>query len=232
MLKVIIIEDDQPTSNAIKSWIEKARSQVHVEQYYTREEAVEAITRNTYDIIILDIELGAEKNAGVNIIMHAGRKSQSTPVLVVSGHPAEVYRGVMKAADAWDYLQKPVQPHDFIETFLEIVRECHKSIQPTQNKVDGLLQLDPLRQVQPSWNNKRLIMPLAAQRILSLLYTRRNTENPTVSFTEFFEIVKSGKNKENIRRQIAIIKAAIRDVDPDFDSIIAEPMRGYRWVNR
>ena len=43
---------------------------------------------------------------------------QGTPVLVVSAMPAAIYRSIMKALDAWDYLQKTTfLKTDFIETF-------------------------------------------------------------------------------------------------------------------
>ena len=49
-----------------------------------RDEAEAAIAREAYDMVVLDIELGRERNAGIAII-NAINKRQSTPVLVVSG---------------------------------------------------------------------------------------------------------------------------------------------------
>lgn len=226
MLRVVVIEDDKAVSRQLRGWIERALPEVRVDACHTREEAEQAIAHTTYDLIVLDVELGAERNAGVALIKTATRTA-AVPVLVVSGMPADLYRGVMKALDAWDYLQKPVEEHDFAQTLLDILRLVKVQKQDQQQ-----LQLDPLRQPKPMWKGRRLNLPATAQRILSAIYERRQAKDTTVSYVELYEAVASGKNKENVRRQIAIMKAAFREIDPAFDCIVSEPMRGYRWVDR
>ena len=105
MPRVAVIEDDLPTSNQLRSWIEAARPGIAVDQWFSRDDAEGAIARERYDLIVLDIELGRERHAGVAII-NAINKKHATPVLVVSAMPATIYRSIMKALDAWDYLQK------------------------------------------------------------------------------------------------------------------------------
>jgi two-component system response regulator ChvI len=74
-------------------------------------------------VVLLDIELGRERHAGVAIINAINKRHAGVPVLVVSAMPATIYRSIMKALDAWDYLQKTTfEEADFIETFLEILR--------------------------------------------------------------------------------------------------------------
>lgn len=222
MLKIAVIEDERPVSRQLKEWIEKAIPGARVDQWFSKEEAKNAVAREKYDLITLDIELGAERNAGVNIIKEAG----SVPVLVVSGMEANYYRGVMKALDAWDYLVKPVSEVDFIQTLLGII-ELTKA---QRHRTD--LHLDPLNQVYPTWKGKRVMMAAGRQRLVHAIYERRHDDDPTVTYEELFEVAKVGKNRENIRKHVSEIKQALREVDPDFDNIVAEPLRGYRWVNR
>jgi hypothetical protein len=74
-------------------------------------------------VVLLDIELGRERHAGVALINAINKRHAGVPVLVVSAMPAAIYRSIMKALDAWDYLQKTTfEEADFIETFLEILR--------------------------------------------------------------------------------------------------------------
>jgi DNA-binding response OmpR family regulator len=105
MYKVAIIEDDPPTSRQIRDWVLSA-ADIEAAQWFTHDEAEAAITREDYDLVILDIELGRERRAGVAIINAINKSGRGTPVLVVSAMPAARYRGIMKALDAWDYLQK------------------------------------------------------------------------------------------------------------------------------
>src|SRR5579862_4909793 len=122
MLRVAVIEDDLPTSNQIRGWIEAARPAIRVDQWFTRDEAAAALARERYDLVVLDIELGRERHAGVALI-NAINKRRGTPVLVVSGMPASIYRSIMKALDAWDYLQKSdFDETEFTETFLDMLR--------------------------------------------------------------------------------------------------------------
>lgn len=230
MLKVAVIEDDEPTSNQLKGWIESARSGIRVDQWFNRDDAEAAIVREVYDLVVLDIELGRERHAGVALI-NAINKSHGTPVLVVSAMPAAIYRSIMKALDAWDYLQKTTfEETDFIDTFLEILRAA-KDRKPAKVEAAATggseLSIDPLRQNTPLWRGQRVNLPLTAQRILDTLYQRRGQ---VVSYEDLFQVVKSGRNRDNIRKHISTIRDAFRELDPLFDCIENVPMRGFRWA--
>ncbi len=178
--------------------------------------------------MVLDIELGRERHAGVAIINAINKRSSGTPVLVVSAMPATIYRGIMKALDAWDYLQKATfEEADFIDTFLEILRAVRQrdSVKPPLAAGDEL-SMDPLRQSTPLWRGKRINLPLTAQRILAALYEKRGE---VVSYEELSRVVKSGRSRDNIRKHISSIREAFRELDEDFDRIENIPMRGFRW---
>ena len=134
MPTVAVIEDDVPTSNQLRAWIESARPGIRVHQWFERDAAEHALARERYDAVVLDIELGRERNAGVALI-NAINKRGGVPVLVVSAMPAAIYRSIMKALDAWDYLQKTTfEQADFVETFLEAVSYTHLTL-PTNREV-------------------------------------------------------------------------------------------------
>lgn len=228
MTKVAVIEDDIPTSNQLKSWIEAARPGIVVDQWFNRDDAEAAIAREDYALVTLDIELGRERHAGVAIINAINKTGRGTPVLVVSAMPAAIYRSIMKALDAWDYLQKTAfEEADFIETFLEILRAGRERSPQKEAAPTAELALDPLRQSTPLWCGKRVNLPLTAQRILATLYQRRGE---VVSYDELFAVVKSGRNRDNIRKHISTIREAFRELDDSFDRIENIPMRGFRWV--
>jgi len=229
MLTVAVIEDDLPTSNQIRGWIESARPGIRVDQWFNRDEAAAAIDRERYDLVVLDIELGRERHAGVALI-NAINKQRGTPVLVVSGMPASIYRSIMKALDAWDYLQKSdFDENEFVETFLDMLRAVQEKSTAVAATARGLadeLSLDPLRQNSPLWRGQRVNLPLTSQRILDALFRKRGQ---VVSYDELFQIVKSGRNRDNVRKHVSTIRDAIREVDPGFDKIENIPMRGFRW---
>ncbi len=229
--KVAVIEDDIPTSNQLRGWIESAKPGIQVDQWHTRDDAEAALAREQYDLVVLDIELGRERHAGVAII-NAINKSHPTPVLVVSAMPATIYRSIMKALDAWDYLQKATfEESDFIDTFLEILRAA----KDRGNGKEGAhgsgrdLSIDPLRQKTPMWRNQRINLPLTAQRILMALYEHRGQ---VVTYEQLFQVVKSGRNRDNIRKHVSTIRDAFREVDEHFACVENIPMRGFRWTEQ
>jgi DNA-binding response OmpR family regulator len=231
MVKVAVIEDDVPTSNQLKGWIESARPGLVVDQWFNRDEAEAAILRESYDLVVLDIELGRERHAGVALI-NVINKRHGTPVLVVSAMPATIYRSIMKALDAWDYLQKTTFTEaDFIDTFLDILRATKDKAVPKPTEaaapVVNELSLDPLRQGSAMWRGQRINLPLTAQRILATLHQRRGQ---VVSYEDLYQVVKSGRNRDNIRKHVSTIREAFREIDPDFDGIENVPMRGFRWA--
>lgn len=233
MLKVAVIEDDIPTSNQLKGWITAAKSGIQVDQWFNRDDAEAAIEREAYDLVVLDIELGRERHAGVAVINAINKKSQGTPVLVVSAMPATIYRSIMRALDAWDYLQKAnFEESDFIDTFLEILRAAKDKKLTRNGETNGAageLSINPLRQKDTLWRGQRINLPLTAQRILAALYEKRGQ---VVSYEDLFQVVKSGRNRDNIRKHISTIRDAFREADPHFDQIENVPMRGFRWVDQ
>ena len=227
--RVAIIEDDPPTSDQLKGWILSARPGLQVDQWFTRDEAEAAIARERYDLVVMDIELGRERHAGVALI-NAINKQHGTPVLVVSAMPATIYRSIMKALDAWDYLQKTTfEESDFIDTVLEMLRASkdRPAAKGATTAVDQELSIDPLGQGAVLWRGHRVNLPLTAQRILAALHARRGE---VVSYDELFQVVKTGRNRDNVRKHISTIREAFRDIDPQFEGIESVPMRGFRWL--
>jgi DNA-binding response OmpR family regulator len=224
---VAVIEDDPPTSHQLASWIRAARSGITVHQWFDRDSAEAALERETYDAVVLDIELGRERHAGVALINAINKQGQGTPVLVVSAMPAAIYRSIMKALDAWDYLQKTTfEEAEFTETFLEILR-VKRDAPATPQAAANELSLDPLWQRTPTWRGQRINLPLTAQRILATLHQRAGE---VVTYDELFEVVKSGRNRDNVRKHVSTIRDAFREVDPHFEGIENVPMRGFRWA--
>jgi two-component system, OmpR family, response regulator ChvI len=231
MTRVAVIEDDLPTSNQLAGWIRAARPGITVDQWFDRDTAEAALAREAYDVVLLDIELGRERHAGAALINAINKRRSGVPVLVVSAMPAAIYRSIMKALDAWDYLQKTTfEEADFIETFLEILRVARerKAQQDEAPAAADELALDPLWQRTPTWRGERINLPLTAQRILATLYQRRGE---VVSYEDLFDVVKSGRNRDNVRKHVSTIRDAFREVDPGFEGIENVPMRGFRWVD-
>jgi DNA-binding response OmpR family regulator len=229
-LRIAVVEDDPPTSSQLAGWLRAARPDAQIDCFLDRDAAEAALTANRYDLVTLDLELGRERHAGIALINLLNKRGQGTPVLVVSAMPAAVYRSIMKALDAWDYLQKTqFDEAEFIETVIALLRATSRAVPSKSADSDDAPSLDPLWQRSPLWRGQKLNLPLTAQRILAVLLERRGE---VVGYEELFEVVKSGRSKDNVRKHVATIRDALREIDADFDGIENVPMRGFRWAAR
>ena len=226
-----VIEDDVPTSNQLKGWIEIARARAcRSTSGSTATMPTAAIERESYDLVVLDIELGRERHAGVALI-NAINKRGGTPVLVVSGMPASIYRSIMKALDAWDYLQKSdFDEHEFIETFLEMLRAA-KDGRRRPPASAGRRRRTVARPAAPELADlARPAHQPAADRAAHPRRAATSSRGQVVSYDELFQVVKSGRNRDNVRKHVSTIRDAFREIDPAFDAIENVPMRGFRWT--
>ena len=227
--RIAVVEDDPPTRDQLIGWLRAARPDAVVTALADRDAAEAVLSAERFDLVTLDLELGRERHAGIALINLLNKRGLGTPVLVVSAMPAAVYRSIMKALDAWDYLQKTqFDEVEFIETVLALLRqtarpEARADAAP-QAEPDPLI--DPLRQRNPTWRGQRLNLPLTAQRILATLLEHRGG---VVSYDQLYDVVKTGRNKDNVRKHVATIRDALREIDPAFDGIENVPMRGFRW---
>jgi two-component system response regulator ChvI len=227
--RIAVVEDDPPTRDQLIGWLRAARPDAVVTALADRDTAEAVLSAERFDLVTLDLELGRERHAGIALINLLNKRGLGTPVLVVSAMPAAVYRSIMKALDAWDYLQKTqFDEVEFIETVLALLRQTARpdarADAAPQAEPDPLI--DPLRQRNPTWRGQRLNLPLTAQRILATLLEHRGG---VVSYDQLYDVVKTGRNKDNVRKHVATIRDALREIDPAFDGIENVPMRGFRW---
>lgn len=234
MTAIAVIEDEGPISQLYVGWLAALADKYEnfsVDAYLDRESAEIGLLNKKYDLVLLDIQLGLEKNAGIGIKSQL-LTNQDVPVIVISGLPADVYRNIMTEMKAWDYLEKPVNQDSFLSLMVRTLRkknkidsiESDKSVRNNDSKDE--LNIDPLHRKYAEWKGKRLSLPMCAQRIANYLYQNRNR---LVKFEELYELMPSAKNKIALRGHIKIIKDEISSVDSAFDSIKAVPMAGYRW---
>lgn len=227
--RIAVVEDDPPTRDQLIGWLRAARPDAVVTALADRDAAEAVLSAERFDLVTLDLELGRERHAGIALINLLNKRGLGTPVLVVSAMPAAVYRSIMKALDAWDYLQKTqFDEVEFIETVLALLRQTARpdarADAAPQTQRDPLI--DPLRQRNPIWRGQRLNLPLTAQRILATLLEHRGG---VVGYDQLYDVVKTGRNKDNVRKHVATIRDALREIDPAFDGIENVPMRGFRW---
>ena len=234
MVRIAIIEDDRPTNDALKQAILDAWPNYGVDQCFDRPSAEHALAMQRYDLIVLDLELNRVKSAGIGII-NTINKSYRTPVVVVSGMPADIYKSIMRELEAWDYLQKPFDPQALLTVIDMALRSTQRGTDngkrkstaaPRDGIKDSELSINPLEHAHGKWRGKNLGLTLTQQRIVHLLHENKGRLVPT---KQLYDLLATGKNATNVRAHISSIREGFRFVDPTWNQITTVPGQGYRW---
>lgn len=114
----ILIVDDEESLRLTFEMFLKREGYTNVRTAATFEEAITAINRESFDLIISDIVLGGEK--GTELLRHIRETGISCPVVMVTGFPNLETASEAVRLGAFDYISKPVNK----EKLLKLVRQA------------------------------------------------------------------------------------------------------------
>lgn len=124
MNQVLVVEDEEIIRNALKRLLE--RHDYEVFEAGTVKESLEMYDMDNFDVIISDLRLPGAP--GTDLI-----KATKTPVLIMTS-----YSSIRSAIDsmkmgAVDYIAKPFEHNEIIETVAKIIREHDREEKPASN---------------------------------------------------------------------------------------------------
>lgn len=231
MYKIAIIEDSEVVNNALAEFCRRLDQSAEVDQFFDRASAETGIKENNYSLIVVDIELPPEKNAGIGLI-NVNSQYHKSPVIVVSGLDSSVYRSIMYQLDIWDFLEKPIAPDGqmFLAAAMRVLRDKRnsqtmQSVQDQQAQAEEDLFVDH-ETGKASFKGQPLNIPHTAKIILQKVYKSRGG---LVTYDELFDLVKSGKNNDAIRQHVKTIRDALKEVGESEGHIEVIRMKGVRW---
>ena len=139
MKKILIIEDDLWISTSLKLYLENSNFEVEV--YNTWENAVSFIKKIKPDLIILDINLPVQNWIEITEDL---RKTDSTPIIILTARWEEDDR--VKWLEVWadDYIAKPFSPRELLARIHTIIRRVStiENISPKYNNIVKFLDFE------------------------------------------------------------------------------------------
>ena len=87
----------------------------------TFEEALQALGRQHYDLIISDIVLGG--NTGIDILKRVREMGRSCPMVMITGYPTVETAAEAVRLGAFDYIPKPVDKEALLKTARVALRQ-------------------------------------------------------------------------------------------------------------
>ncbi len=136
-MRVLVVEDERKVADALREGLEAERYDVVVE--HTGEGAYFRLTREAFDVILLDLTLPAR--GGLEILSAIREQSVRTPALVLTARDTVQDRIAGLDAGADDYLVKPFAFAELLARIRAIVRRGHVN-STTSRMTVGALSVD------------------------------------------------------------------------------------------
>jgi two-component system invasion response regulator UvrY len=118
MIKIFIADDHAIVRKGLKQIISETPDMIVSEETDNGLEALDKISENNYDVILLDISMPGKN--GLEILRLVKRKKPKLPVLMLSVHPEEQYAIRSLRAGASGYLTKESAPDELIAAIRKI----------------------------------------------------------------------------------------------------------------
>ncbi|MFD2370213.1 response regulator transcription factor [Brevibacillus sp. GCM10020057] len=137
MKSILIVEDELPISRVLKAYLEK--SQFHVEQAFTGDEAVRKFDAGNPALVLLDVMLPGR--SGWSILEYIRNKS-SCPVIMLTalGQIDNKLMGLHQGAD--DYITKPFIADEVVARVQAVLRRSTNMIEGDRVRQFGSLKVD------------------------------------------------------------------------------------------
>ena len=230
MAKTIAIVEDDPDQRAnYTDAITKKGYQVAA--YASREEALEGFDQALPDLVILDIILGEEVDAGFQLCRELLARAPSLPVIFLTERINEIDKISGLRLGAWDYLPKPISLEYLAERISSLIRinefreEHAEKESPTAKRI-GDLMLDQDALII-SWQGERIDLSGTEFRMLAKLV---GMPGHAVSYETLMNAtMQSLVTNNTINTHMRNIRKKFEKVDPDFAAIKSEYGFGYRW---
>ena len=204
MLSVLIVDDDAQIRQLLKDYL--AGFGMSVTGVTDGTAMAEALNKNTFDLVILDLMLPGEDGLS---ICRSLRSKSDIPILMLTARGEAMDRVVGLEVGADDYIVKPFEPRELVARIQSIMRRSRAGREATKEKKEAVFlgwHLDLiLRQlVSPT----QVVIPLsnAEFRLLAVLVEHPNR----VLSREFLLDEARGRGMELFDRSIDILISRVR----------------------
>ena len=234
MPKVIaIVEDDPDQRENYRDAITKKGYEVRA--YGSREDALAGFDTGLPDLVILDIILGEEVDAGFELCRDLLARSPDLPVIFLTERIDEIDKISGLRLGAWDYLPKPISLDYLAERIASLLRinaarsQGGAGSQGSSARRIGDLLLDQ-DALLVSWRGMPISLSGTEFRMLAKLV---RVPGHAVSYETLMNAtMQSLVTNNTINTHMRNIRKKFERADADFACIKSEYGYGYRWVTK
>ncbi|NVK23247.1 MAG: proteobacterial dedicated sortase system response regulator [Kangiellaceae bacterium] len=224
--RIALVEDEPILQQNYSMALKKAGYEVMV--YGTKQEANTAFSTRLPDLVLLDIGLGDEPEAGFEICRLLRQKSSQLPIIFLTALDSDfdIISGLRLGAD--DYLTKDISlPHLLARVSALFRRIDSLQAAPNAESIQVIGQLEV--------NNERLSVTWAGQLIdltvseFWIVNALASKPGHVKSREQLMQAVKAVVDDSTITSHIKRIRQKFQQYDSAFDAIETVYGMGYRW---
>lgn len=230
MAKRIALVEDEPILQQNYSLALK-KSGYEVMVYGDKSSALLAFQNRLPDLVLLDIGLGDEPEAGFEVCRELRQKSSQLPIIFLTALDSDfdIISGLRLGAD--DYLTKDISMPHLLARISALFRrtELLTTSQEADEKLEiGNLTIDNER-LAVKWQQQLVDLTVTEFWIVSALAQK---PGHVKSRDQLMQAVKAVVDDSTITSHIKRIRQKFQAIDADFDHIDTVYGMGYRWNNR
>ena len=225
---VAIVEDDAPIRN---NYADALRRQGYrVQTFANREDAMNAFRARVPDLVLLDIALADEIDAGFEMCRELRAMSRKLPIIFLTARDSDydAIAGLRLGAD--DYLTKDVSLPHIAARISALFRRVEALGDPTDQRLEracGELTIDPDR-VVARWRGQPVDLTLTEFWIVNALTKIPGHVKTREQLMQDANVVV---DDTTVTSHIKRIRKKFHALDPSFGNIETVYGMGYRWVS-
>ena len=227
---ITLVEDDPQLQANYAQALEREGYEIKI--CASKQEALAAFERELPDLVILDVMLGDEMNAGFELCRYLRSLSPILPIIFLTARNSDIDRVSGLRLGAWDYLTKDVTTLDFLPARITAMFRTVEILRLGKSDTNDVIESQDLRidvdRKEISWRGEPILLTLTEFWILLSLARRPGTVK---SHDQLMEAANVVITNNAIAAHIRRIRDKFRDVDPNFDNIRSEYGMGYRWLS-
>lgn len=186
-MRLLLVEDDELLGRGIQKAL--MRDGDHVDWLLDGSQALEAIRREQFELIILDLQLPGED--GISVLTKMRKESITTPVLIMTARDTVDERVLGLDCGADDYLVKPVELKELRSRIRAVSRRSHGQASPELEI--GQLRINPATQQvwfkteEVSLNRKEFVVLMEFANRPGQVISREHLDNVLYGWDEGVE---------------------------------------------
>jgi len=206
----------------------------HVDRYPSKVTALRGLRERPPDLVLLDISLNGERDAGFVICAQIRRLTPLLPVIFLTSHEAEVDKVSGLRLDADDYITKDVSLDYLIVRIEALFRRLDAYSTTRVSNADPIALTDGVAEI--AFDTQRSTVTWRAQPVdvtltqFWILQELCRSPGRVRSTNELMRGARLTVAPNTIAAHIGAIRAAFTEIDHGFDRIRTERGRGYRWI--